>query len=429
VLLKSMTDEVAAHVLAHNYDQTLALSLLEMDTVGELEPHAQFMIELEAKGRLDRALEALPDAVEIAERAQAGRGLTRPELAVLLAYGKLELSADLLASPAPDDPYFEAVLEGYFPKPLRKRRETIRRHRLRREIIATVIANDMVNRCGPSFPSRSLAGSGADPTAFAAGYEAAKVVLGVPALWDRVAALDGQIVAGAQLALFRSMAGSLRAKTFWLARRAFREKLSVRKLIDCYGSGLKTLRGLLPEVLSPVERAAFEASAERLTATGAPPALAREAALLAPMTTAADLVDLAEASSWPLQPVARLYHRTGEAFGFDRLRAAVGGYTAGDQFERTAVRRLVEDLLAEQTALTRTLMDFGASPQAAEDEAAARDTVSSWTALRAGPAAEAGRVLGEIEAAGGDWTFAKLTIANAALRELAAAGGKGRRRR
>src|SRR5688572_10140708 len=90
-LLKSMTDEVAEHVLAHNYAQTLALSLLEMDSVGELEPHARFMAQLEALGRLDRAVEALPDPLEISERAAAGRGLTRPELAVLLAYGKLEL--------------------------------------------------------------------------------------------------------------------------------------------------------------------------------------------------------------------------------------------------------------------------------------------------------------------------------------------------
>jgi glutamate dehydrogenase len=429
-LLRSMTDEVAEHVLSHNYDQTLALSLLEMDTVGELEPHTHFMIELEARGRLDRALEALPDAAEIAERTQAGRGLTRPELSVLLAYGKLELSADLVGSAAPDDPYFETVLENYFPKPLRKRREVIRRHRLRREIIATVVANDMVNRCGPSFPLRTMAASGADPAALAAGFEAAKAVLGVPALWDAVAALDGKIAAGAQLILFRGLTAALRAGTFWLSRRAFREKLHVQALIHRYGAGLKTLRGLLPEILSPVERGAFEARVERLTKAGAPEDLARAVALTQSLTTAADLVDLAEASSWPLAEVARLYNRTGEAFAFDRLRAAVGGYTAGDQFERTAVRRLVEDLLSEQTALTRALMDFAASPQAAETDEVARDTLSSWTALHRDPVVQAKRVIEEIEGAGGAWSFAKLTIANAALRELTtAATAKGRRRR
>src|SRR6185312_14900730 len=165
-LLQSMTDDVASHVLAHNYDQTLALSLMEMDAPGELIPYAQFMAELEAKGRLDRAVEGLPDGNQIAERAQAGRGLTRPEHAVLLAYGKLELKREIVASDAPDDPFFERLLVDYFPKPLRKWAEPMRRHRLRRDIIATVVANDIINRCGPSFPNRLMPAAGADAQAF-----------------------------------------------------------------------------------------------------------------------------------------------------------------------------------------------------------------------------------------------------------------------
>ncbi|HEX2800461.1 MAG TPA: NAD-glutamate dehydrogenase domain-containing protein, partial [Phenylobacterium sp.] len=129
-LLQSMTEEIARHVLDHNYDQTLALSLMEMDARAELLPSAQFMAELELAGRLDRAVEGLPDSAQIAERAAAGRGLTRPELAVLLAYGKLELKRDILAGHAPDDPFFEGLLQGYFPKAMRKWAEPMRRHRL-----------------------------------------------------------------------------------------------------------------------------------------------------------------------------------------------------------------------------------------------------------------------------------------------------------
>jgi glutamate dehydrogenase len=124
-----------------------------MDTVGELEPHARFMAELEHAGRLDRAVEGLPDAAAIAERKKAGKGLYRPELAVLLAYGKLELKREIVASRAPADPFFESRLEATSPKPLRKYKEAIRRHRLRPDIIATVVANDIINRCGPSFPN------------------------------------------------------------------------------------------------------------------------------------------------------------------------------------------------------------------------------------------------------------------------------------
>jgi len=428
-LLKSMIDDVAAHVLAHNYDQTLALSLLEMDTVGELEPHARFMAELESRGRLDRAVEGLPDAAAIAERKLAGRGLTRPELAVLLAYGKLELKREIVASAAPDDPWFETHLEAYFPKPLRKWKDPIRRHRLRRDIIATVVANDMINRCGPSFPFRMMAAAGCGVTALLSGYEAAKVVLDFEARWAAVRALDLKIPAQGQLALFRRLVASLRGATFWLARRAAREGLDVAALVQRYGPGFKSLDRLTPEALPAVERAAVEARTAQLVEAGAPEDIARTVAALGPLTTAADLVDLAEGSSWALPNVARLYYAAGEAMAFDRLRAAAGEFRAGDLFERTALRRLIEDLLGEQAQLTRAIMDFVGNAKAGVDAEHARDAVASWASLRSEQVVAATRTIDEIEAAGGGWTFAKLTIANAALRELAQEAASGRKRR
>jgi glutamate dehydrogenase len=428
-LLPTMTDDVASHVLVHNYDQTLALSLLEMDSVGELEPHARFMAQLEHAGRLDRVVEGLPDALEISERLKAGRGLYRPELAVLLAYGKLELKREIVASHAPDDPFFESRLEAYFPKPLRKYKDAIRAHRLRPDIIATVIANDMINRCGPSFPSRTMTAAGCDVVALTAGYEAAKQALDFEALWAEIEALDLKIPASGQMALFRRLVTGLRGATFWLARRAGREGLNVAELTARYTPGFKSLHALLPDILSKAERAGVDQRIEQLVAAGAPAAMAQAAAVLGPLTNAADLVDLAEASSWPLPNVARLYYATGAAFAFDRLRAAAGEFRAGDIFERTALRRLIEDLLAEQTQLTRAIMVFAGSAQAGEDGAHAQAAVSAWMALRPDQARAATRTVDEIEAGGGAWTFAKLTIANAALRELAAEAASGRKRR
>lgn len=418
-LLKSMTEDVAEHVLAHNYDQTLALSLMDLDAPGELEPHARYMAHLETRGQLDRAVEGLPDINVIAERRQAGKGLTRPEEAVLLAYGKLELKGDMADSPVADDPYFEDLLEGYFPKGIRKFDDALRRHRLRREIIATVVANDAINRCGPSFPTRLMAAASCDVTAFVTAYEAAKAVLDLPALWDQVSALDGKVPAAGQMALYRRLAYTLRGETFWLARRAARGGHGVEALVKRYGPGAATLKKLLPDVLSAVERERLEAQVARLTAAGAPEALARQVAGLQPLTVAVDLVDLAEAAEWPLAGAARLYQQVGEAFAFDRLRAAAGGFTAGDAFERTAVRRLVEDLLAEQAAVTRAIMGFCGQPQAGESADAVQAAITSWTALRRETADAARKAVEEIEAAGGPWSFAKLTIANAALRELA----------
>ncbi len=426
-LLQSMTNDVASHVLAHNYDQTLALSLMELDAVGELLPYAQFMTDLESKGQLDRAVEGLPDPAGIAERAQAGKGLTRPELAVLLAYGKLELKREIVATEAADDPFFERQLEAYFPKAMRKWAEPMRRHRLRRDIIATIVANDIINRCGPSFPTRLMPAAGADAQAFIAGYEAAKAVLGIPELWKSVAALDGKAPAAGQMALFQRMSAALRGSTFWLARRAARDKLEVDALIRAYGPSFQDLLKLMPGVLSPIEQASVEARVRRLTEAGAPLDKARAVAVLQPMTIAGDLVDLGEASSWPLASVARLYHAVGETFGFDRVRQAAGAYAVGDNFERMALRRLIEDLLVQQTELTRTIMAFSGSAQCAETAADAHHATSAWTALRLGKVNAARRTIDDIEAAGGPWTFAKLTIASAALRELSAEGAKKRR--
>ncbi|WP_068874603.1 MULTISPECIES: NAD-glutamate dehydrogenase [unclassified Phenylobacterium] len=428
-LLPTMTDDVARHVLVHNYDQTLALSLLEMDSAGELEPHARFMSDLEQAGRLDRAVEGLPDAMEITERLKSGRGLLRPELAVLLAYGKLELKREIVASHATRDPFFEGRLEAYFPKPLRKYKDAIRAHRLRPDIIATVIANDMINRCGPSFPSRTMTSAGCDVVALTAGYEAAKQALDFETLWAQVEALDLKIPASGQMALFRRLVTGLRGATFWLARRAGREGLTVAELTAQYVPGFRRLQDLIPEILSSVERGQFDDRVRQLQDAGAPPAQAKAVAALGFLTTAADLVDLAEASSWPLQNVARLYYATGAAFAFDRLRAAAGEFRAGDIFERTALRRLIEDLLTEQTQLTRAIMSFSGGAQAGDDDVHARSAVSAWAALRPEQSGAATRTVDEIEAGGGGWTFAKLTIANAALRELAAEAASGRKRR
>jgi glutamate dehydrogenase len=206
-------------------------------------------------------------------------------------------------------------------------------------------------------------------------------------------------------------------------------RLTVGQLVSRYQAGFQTLRDLSPGVLSAVDRDTVEERSAGLVQAGAPEPLAVNAAILQTLTTAGDLVDLAASSSWPLANAARLYHRAGEAFGFDRLRSAVGRYTAGDHFERTAVRRLVEDLLAEQTAVTRAIISFAANPEAGESAEAADAAVASWSSLRREAVAVARRTLEEIEASAGAWTFAKLTIANAALRELATAGEAGGRRR
>jgi glutamate dehydrogenase len=420
-LLASMTGDIAEHVLRHNYDQTLQLSLEDLSSQEDVEAYAQFMAEREIAGRLDRSLEALPTASALAERVQAGKALTRPERAVLLAYGKLELSDEIVASRAPDDPYFETILRDYFPRALWRFEDEMRRHRLRREIIATVLDNDIVNACGPTFAPRLMAATGCDAGHLAIAFEAARRCLRLGEDWARVADLDNQAPAAGQLALFSELVRVLRGETYWFARRAARGGAGVQTLIDRYQPSIDVLRELIPAVLSPFERKAAVRRSARWIKLGAPKTLAHSFGLMRPLTYAADLGDLASATEWPLANTAYVYHRVGGQFGFDRMREAAAARVPADPYERIAVRRLIEDILAEQSALSAAVIAFAGAPADPGDPARDIAAVTAWIAAHQGPVRAARRTLEEIEASSGGWTFAKLTIANAGLRELAAA--------
>ena len=414
-LLASMTDDVAGHVLAHNRAQTLALSLQEMDAVEELDAHARFMADLVAAGRLDRRVEGLPGPQALADLRAAGRGLTRPELAVLTAYGKLELSAALVDGPTPDDPWFERTLLDYFPHALARFEDGMRRHRLRREIVATVLANRVVDWCGPTFADRVRAATGAEAGAVTAAFEAARAVFGLEAVWAETAALGPDVPASAQLALHREVARAARAHAFWIARR---EALSpraggVQALVDAYRPAADALAAGGPDLLSPFERETVERRAASLREAGAPPELAARVAALRAATATVEIADLARGVGREPAEAARTFAAAGEAFGFDRLRAAAAALPAADPYERTALRGLVAELTAEQTELARAVL-AGARPGESAGEALGR-----WAAPRGEAVGRARRTVAEIEAGGGGWSFAKLTIANAALRHAA----------
>ncbi|MGH6971348.1 MAG: NAD-glutamate dehydrogenase domain-containing protein, partial [Caulobacteraceae bacterium] len=420
MLLASMTDDIAARVLRHNYDQTLALSMLEAEAADDLPAQAAFMDSLEKRGRLDRALESLPDRAALADRRRQGMGLTRPELAMLLAYGKIDLFEAMTESAGPDDPYFLATLRAYFPAALAPYEAEMRAHRLRREIVATLVGNDMVNLCGPTFPSRLTAAAGCSVAELMASFAAAREVLGLEAAWAKVEALDGAAPTTGQTALFRELAYVLRGQTYWLARRAARDGRGAGALIEAYRPAAEALRALVPSVLSSFEQRALARRSALWVRAGAPKDVAHEVALYRPLSVTAVLADLARERDWPIEAAARLYHRVGGDFGFDRLRAAAAARPAADAYERLALRRLIEDLLEEQAALAKAVMDHAGRASAALDDSAARAAVRGWSALHAAAVGAAKTTIGEIEKEGGGWSFAKLTIANAALRALAA---------
>ena len=417
-LLVSMTDEVAAHVLVHNYDQTLALSLQEMTAVQDLEAHARFMADLVAQGRLDRKVETLPGPAALAELAAAGEGLSRPELAVLLAYGKLELSREIVESRATDDPYFVDALTRYFPTQLQRFEGEMKRHRLRPEIIATVVANDLVNMTGPTFAGRLKQAADCGASALVVAFEAARRVFRLDEAWDEVSALDGKISGKTQLQLYQELSMMLRRQTYWLARRAVKASATVEGLIKTYRGAIDELKAEGLDLLAPFERSEAEARAKELVRGGAPKELVRRLMVLRPLTAATDIADMARKAKWDVVPAARIYQAAGQVFGFDRVRAAGGQLVGGgDAYERLALRRLLEELMTEQAAVTKAVI--GSAGAAGADAAAARSAVNAWAGQRKDAARAARQTLEDAQSAPGGWTFAKLTIVNAALRGLA----------
>ncbi|MEX2372922.1 MAG: NAD-glutamate dehydrogenase domain-containing protein, partial [Dehalococcoidia bacterium] len=218
-LLSAMTGEVAALVLANNYQQTLALSQTARRGVAEMGQQARLMASLEARGLLDREVEDLPGAEALAERQALGEALTRAELGVLLAYAKIVLFDDLLASTVPDDPHFDADLIGYFPDRMSAKYEAeIRGHRLRREIIATELGNDTINRGGPTFISRLQDLTGRAAHEIVAAFAVVRDGFELPQVYRAIDALDTKIDGDAQLGLYQQVGRLIHAGTAWLLK-------------------------------------------------------------------------------------------------------------------------------------------------------------------------------------------------------------------
>jgi glutamate dehydrogenase len=430
-LLAAMTDDVGLHVLKHNYNQTLAISLQEATAALDVDAHLRFMERLESAGKLNRKIEFLPDNATAKARADQGKGLTRPELSVLTAYGKIQLFDELIASDAPDDPWFRDTLVQYFPKGCRQFDAAMDSHRLRREIIATVVCNEMVDLGGATFMDRVRESALADTGAIVRAFAAARAIFKLDPLIAEIKALDLKVPASVQTALMLDVIAVLRRQSFWLARRAShpgaRALPDIKAMVDAYQVGVEALAPRIGDLVSPLEAQRLIGRIDALEAQGAPAKLARAVAMLRPLISATDIIDLSASRGWSVEATARLYHEVGASVGFDEMRFAAGQTAAPDHWDRVATRRIIEDLMGEQGQITASVCDLvshsgGALLEKADKPTGkwARDCVAAWLTLNAVEVAKMRDSIAELQAAGG-WTFAKLAIANAQLNALAGA--------
>jgi glutamate dehydrogenase len=422
-LLASMTEAVGALVLANNYQQTGALSLAQASAPADLDSHERFIQRLETAGKLSRKVEGLPSTAEIALLRAAGQGLARPELAKLIAYAKIDLFGALMSSNAPDDPAFAEPLKRYFPQPLWRFEPQMAGHRLRREIIATQLAGDVVNRCGPSFVDRITAISRANPVTIACAFEAARRVFDLEALAARIDALDNAAPAAAQLALRQRLAGALRRSTLYLARHGGFDQEEPRGILDVvehYRALVEAQRATLMDDLSVIERERVGVRHKALTDLGAPEAIAHEAALLLPLTLSLDVADLARRTQWGVSAASDLHTVIGAEFGLDAMRDAAANMRLDQHWDRLVVRRAAEDFGEMQLKLAEAAAKAIGAPPASADLAWCGEAARGWIASLGQPAQRARAAYKELSAQG-QWSFAKLMLIAAEFNALAAA--------
>ncbi|HEX4619097.1 MAG TPA: NAD-glutamate dehydrogenase, partial [Steroidobacteraceae bacterium] len=335
-LLARQTSEVAALVLRNNYLQGQAVSTLEVQSAARLPEFQQLIRSLERSGDLNRALEFLPNDDELAERRKNGVGLTRPELAILLAYSKIWLNNHLVASDVPEDPYLSAELERYFPAPVQERfHRAITHHRLRREIIATATTNSLVNRMGPTFVPRAQSDTGAEPAQIARAYTAAREIFAMRATWEQVEALDNKVPAKLQYEAAFQTSRLLRHATYWLLTSRG-GALQVDAAVHTFRDGVRQLETETPAVLTGTELVRFEEARNHYTDAGLPPPLAARIASLGALNAALDIVEIAASHRVSVAETARVYFEVGARIGCDWLQARIDGLTVEGPWQAIA---------------------------------------------------------------------------------------------
>lgn len=338
-LLAAMTDEVAGLVLANNYRQTLAISLVERRGVEDFGYQCRLMRQLEAAGELNRAVEALPTDAELANREKAGEGLSRPEIGVLLAYAKLALKAKLLASTVPDDTALDAMLMHYFPSAMRgDYAASIASHRLRREIIATVLTNAMIDAGGPTLATRIADRTGADAADSARAFVAANAVFGLDSLTRQIDALDAKVPGALQMELYGEVQSLLIDGLIWMVRHAA-AGVGARVTIDRFKPAHDNLAGHVAAFVPDRLAEAARAREARLATAGVPDALARRIAYLGFEAAIPDIALVAEKAGQPLAVAAASHFQVAERFEMARLADAARSIAVRDYFDGLALDR------------------------------------------------------------------------------------------
>jgi glutamate dehydrogenase len=294
-------------VLRNNYLQTQSISMMEARARERLDETARLIADLEKSGLLDRDLEFLPDEAEIDERRQRKQGLTRPELAVILSYAKIDLYNGLDSSDEKLDDFLTTDPQRYFPPALRQKfSDLLPGHRLSRQILATLIANNIVNRMGPAFLKRVQADTGATTVTIARAYVVAREVCLAREIWHAIEGLDNKIPATIQQNMMFDVSRILRHACYWLIER-YGEQLDIVDAVGQLKEGMATIYSRASGIVTGAGKVRQKSAAGDYVSTGVPEKLARMMAGLLLTRGGLDIADLAKLHNKDVVKTAKMY--------------------------------------------------------------------------------------------------------------------------
>jgi glutamate dehydrogenase len=408
-LLAQMTDEVASLVLEDNYQQAATLGVSRAQALSLLPVHRRLIAEMEKAGRLDRALEALPSDKELVTRGENGEGLFPPEFAVLMAYVKIGLEDEIVQSDLPDEPWTMQTLVDYFPTPLRHMTQLMAAHPLHREIVTTVLVNEVVNRGGITFVHRAVEETGATAADVLRAYVVVREVFDLPALWRAVEETDNVVPNEAQTAINLKARRLMDRAVRWLLQNR-RSPMDVSGEIAKLKPGVTELMPHLEDLFLSSERQALVDDREGLVSLGAPPVLAKHGTHTLYSFGLLDVVEVALKTERDVHEVAGVYFGLSEKFQADELLTKISLLPRNDRWQTLARMALRYDLYAALAALTAEILN--ATPA----DATATDRVHLWEQRNATAVGQALRAIEEVDRARAD--LAALSVLLRQIRTL-----------
>jgi len=355
-LLAEMTDEVAKLVLRNNYLQTQAISMMEARALERLDETARLITNLEKTGLLDRDLEFLPGEVEIDERRQKNQAFTRPEFAVVLSYAKIDLYEGLIESNQSLEDFLTTDPQRYFPAVLRRRYpDLIASHRLSPQILATLIANNIVNRMGPAFVKRVQQDTSVSCVTIARAYIVAREICQASEMYQTIESLDNEIPATVQQTMMFEVSRILRHACYWLIEK-YGDNLEIESAVELYKPGMSAIFARSLSVFTGSTKESRKQAAIEYIQLGVPKKLANQMAAIYLTRSMLDITDLANIGEKDVIETARLYADLSEKLDIPWIYRNIESLKVEGRWQAMARSNLREEIYRERRELTSIVL-------------------------------------------------------------------------